>query len=70
KDGDGEEGTFLKFAIKHLMALDVKLKSQFNSNGMEGDAIPKNVGAQDSMVDEPSVNDSKQNSEDEEDEED
>ncbi|CAN6309808.1 unnamed protein product [Urochloa humidicola] len=69
KDGDGEEGTFLKFAIKHLMALDVKLKSQFNSNGMEGDAIPKNVGAQDSMVDEPSVNDSKQNSEDEEDSE-
>jgi hypothetical protein len=28
KDGEGEEGTFLKFAIKHLMALDVKLKSQ------------------------------------------
>jgi calcineurin-binding protein cabin-1 len=30
RDGDGEEGTFLKFAIKHLMALDVKLKSQFS----------------------------------------
>ncbi|CAN6287211.1 unnamed protein product [Urochloa humidicola] len=70
KDGDGEEGTFLKFAIKHLMALDVKLKSQLNSNGMECDAVPKTVGAQDSMVDEPLVNDNKQNSEDEEDEED
>ena len=30
KDGEGEEGTFLKFAIKHLMALDVKLKSQLS----------------------------------------
>ncbi|OEL37163.1 hypothetical protein BAE44_0001817 [Dichanthelium oligosanthes] len=69
KDGEGEEGTFLKFAIKHLMALDVKLKSQLNSYGMEEDSITKNVEAQDSMVDEPSVNDSKQNSEDEEDEE-
>lgn len=28
RDGQGEEGTFLKFAIKHLLALDVKLKSQ------------------------------------------
>lgn len=27
KDGEGEEGTFLKFAIKHLLSLDVKLKS-------------------------------------------
>uniref|UniRef100_K4A4Q4 Uncharacterized protein n=1 Tax=Setaria italica TaxID=4555 RepID=K4A4Q4_SETIT len=40
-----------------------------DSNGIEEDAVPKNVGAQDSMVDEPSVNDSKQNSEDEEDSE-
>nr|CAB3493660.1 unnamed protein product [Digitaria exilis] len=69
KDGEGEEGTFLKFAIKHLMALDVKLKSQLNSNGMEEDVVPKNAGTQDTMVDEPLVNDSKQNSEDEEDEE-
>ena len=30
KVGEGEEGTFLKFAIKHLMALDVKLKSQLS----------------------------------------
>lgn len=26
-DGEEEEGTFLKFAIKHLLALDMKLKS-------------------------------------------
>lgn len=30
RDGQGEEGTFLKFAVKHLMALDVKLKSQLS----------------------------------------
>lgn len=30
KDGEGEEGTFLKFAVKHLMALDVKLKCQLS----------------------------------------
>lgn len=30
RDGEGEEGTFLKFTIKHLMALDVKLKSQLS----------------------------------------
>ncbi|RLN43312.1 uncharacterized protein C2845_PM01G32550 [Panicum miliaceum] len=69
KDGEGEEGTFLKFAIKHLMALDVKLKSQLNSNGMEEDVVTKDVRAHNSMVDESKVNDSKQNSEDEEDEE-
>ncbi|KAF7817092.1 calcineurin-binding protein 1 isoform X1 [Senna tora] len=28
--GKGEEGTFLRFAIKHLLALDMKLKSSFN----------------------------------------
>ncbi|XP_066371477.1 calcineurin-binding protein 1 isoform X2 [Miscanthus floridulus] len=66
RDGEGEEGTFLKFAIKHLMALDVKLKSQLNSNGMEEDAVPKDVREEDSMADEPSVSDSKQNSDDEE----
>ena len=32
---DGEEGTFLKFAIKHLLALDMKLKSSFNSSNRE-----------------------------------
>ncbi|XP_062212069.1 calcineurin-binding protein 1-like isoform X1 [Phragmites australis] len=64
RDGEGEEGTFLKFAIKHLMALDVKLKSQLNPNGVEEDVVPKIDGAQDR--DEPSVGDSKQNSEDEE----
>jgi calcineurin-binding protein cabin-1 len=32
---DGEEGTFLKFAIKHLLALDVKLKSSFNALNRE-----------------------------------
>lgn len=26
RDSEGEEGKFLKFAIKHLLALDVKLK--------------------------------------------
>ncbi|KAI6682262.1 hypothetical protein NL676_036143 [Syzygium grande] len=30
--GEGEEGTFLKFAIKHLLALDMKLKSCFHSS--------------------------------------
>ncbi|XP_052208755.1 calcineurin-binding protein 1 isoform X2 [Diospyros lotus] len=29
--GEVEEGTFLKFAIKHLLCLDMKLKSNFNS---------------------------------------
>ncbi|KDP34142.1 hypothetical protein JCGZ_07713 [Jatropha curcas] len=33
--GKGEEGTFLKFAIKHLLALDVKLKSNLNSSNKE-----------------------------------
>lgn len=32
---DGDEGTFLKFAIKHLLALDVKLKSSFNTLNRE-----------------------------------
>ncbi|KAK9273730.1 hypothetical protein L1049_018540 [Liquidambar formosana] len=30
--GEGEEGTFLKLAIKHLLALDMKLKSNFHSS--------------------------------------
>ncbi|OVA14456.1 Tetratricopeptide repeat-containing domain [Macleaya cordata] len=32
KDSEGEEGTFLKLAIKHLLALDMKLKSSFQSS--------------------------------------
>ncbi|KAK4274233.1 hypothetical protein QN277_017489 [Acacia crassicarpa] len=28
--GKGEEGTFLRFAIKHLLTLDMRLKSSFN----------------------------------------
>ncbi|RZC50076.1 hypothetical protein C5167_018500 [Papaver somniferum] len=31
KDSEGEEGTFLKLAIKHLLALDMKLKSSLHS---------------------------------------
>lgn len=31
-DGDVEEGTFLKFAIKHLLSLDMKLKSFMHSS--------------------------------------
>ncbi|XP_061369574.1 calcineurin-binding protein 1 [Gastrolobium bilobum] len=33
--GKGEEGTFLRFAIKHLLALDMKLKSSFNLRNKE-----------------------------------
>jgi calcineurin-binding protein cabin-1 len=33
--GEGEEGTFLKFAIKHLLPLDMKLKSNLNSSNIE-----------------------------------
>lgn len=33
--GDGEEGTFLKLAIKHLLALDMKLKSNCQSSNRE-----------------------------------
>ncbi|KAJ0030881.1 hypothetical protein Pint_12896 [Pistacia integerrima] len=33
--GEGEEGTFLKFAIKHLFALNIKLKSNMNSSNKE-----------------------------------
>ncbi|GMH10793.1 hypothetical protein Nepgr_012634 [Nepenthes gracilis] len=31
EDGEGVDGTFLKLAIKHLLALDMKLKSNFHS---------------------------------------
>lgn len=33
--GEGEEGTFLKLAIKHLLALDMKLKSNCQSSNRE-----------------------------------
>ncbi|KAE8809006.1 hypothetical protein D1007_14433 [Hordeum vulgare] len=66
RDGQGEEGTFLKFAVKHLMALDVKLKSQLNPNGTEGDSLPENGKAEDSVTDDRSICDNKHNSEDEE----
>ncbi|KAJ8774813.1 hypothetical protein K2173_017259 [Erythroxylum novogranatense] len=32
---DGEEGTFLRFAIKHLLALDMKMKSCLNFSSRE-----------------------------------
>uniref|UniRef100_A0A2P2KIE5 Uncharacterized protein MANES_03G057600 n=1 Tax=Rhizophora mucronata TaxID=61149 RepID=A0A2P2KIE5_RHIMU len=35
KGSDGEEGTFLKFAIKHLLTLDMKLKSNLNFSSGE-----------------------------------
>ncbi|KAM7276892.1 hypothetical protein ACFE04_018758 [Oxalis oulophora] len=38
--GEGEEGTFLKFAIKHLLALDMKLKS--NSSCSKGETFQCN----------------------------
>jgi hypothetical protein len=40
--------------------------SCIDSNGMEEDAVPKDVRAEDSVADEPSVSDNKQNSDDEE----
>ncbi|CAI0441429.1 unnamed protein product [Linum tenue] len=39
--GEGGEGTFLKFAIKHLLALDMKLKSNLNSSCTEKDHLDK-----------------------------
>lgn len=33
--GEGEEGLFLKFAIKHLLALNMKLKSNISSSNKE-----------------------------------
>lgn len=35
-DGEVEEGTFLKRAIKHLLSLDMKLKSNFNNSSDRG----------------------------------
>ncbi|XP_020680903.1 calcineurin-binding protein 1 isoform X1 [Dendrobium catenatum] len=35
RDINGKEGAFLKFAIKHLLALDMKLRSLHGSNGKE-----------------------------------
>uniref|UniRef100_A0ACD5W9S4 Uncharacterized protein n=1 Tax=Avena sativa TaxID=4498 RepID=A0ACD5W9S4_AVESA len=64
-DGEGGEGTCLKFGIKHLMSLDVKLKSQLNPCGMEG-SLPENGRTQDTVTDEHSAGENKHNSEDEE----
>ncbi|KAF2286982.1 hypothetical protein GH714_036720 [Hevea brasiliensis] len=41
--GKGEEGTFLRFAIKHLLALDMKLKSNLNSSSRESTQHDKNL---------------------------
>ncbi|KAG9455727.1 hypothetical protein H6P81_000235 [Aristolochia fimbriata] len=35
KDGEGEGGMFLKLAIKHLLALDMKVKSNLHSHRMQ-----------------------------------
>ncbi|PKA54347.1 hypothetical protein AXF42_Ash000180 [Apostasia shenzhenica] len=35
RDSDGKEGTFLKFAIKHLLALDMKLRSLYGANAKD-----------------------------------
>ncbi|KAK1288401.1 hypothetical protein QJS10_CPB19g00805 [Acorus calamus] len=40
KDDEGEEGIFLKLAIKHLLALDMKLKSSSNSSSGGTGKIP------------------------------
>ncbi|XP_029126725.1 calcineurin-binding protein 1 isoform X2 [Cajanus cajan] len=41
--GKGEEGTFLRFAIKHLLALDMKLKSSSNhKESMRSEEVSKN----------------------------
>ncbi|XP_042375103.1 calcineurin-binding protein 1-like isoform X1 [Zingiber officinale] len=41
RDSEGEEGKFLKFAIKHLLALDVKFKQLTGANGQEEPASPR-----------------------------
>lgn len=40
---DGDEVTFLKFAIKHLLALDVKLKSSFSTLNREATQCHEHV---------------------------
>ncbi|KAL2340079.1 hypothetical protein Fmac_008019 [Flemingia macrophylla] len=41
--GKGEEGTFLRFAIKHLLALDMKLKTSLNhKESMRSEEVSKN----------------------------
>ncbi|KAJ1409794.1 Tetratricopeptide-like helical domain superfamily [Sesbania bispinosa] len=56
--GKGEEGTFLRFAIKHLLALDMKFKSSFNllnKESMQCEEVSKNrlvnVSVEDSKSD-------------------
>ncbi|XP_024034342.1 uncharacterized protein LOC18055037 isoform X1 [Citrus clementina] len=47
-EGDGgEEGTFLKFAIKHLLALNTKLKSNFSSSNKENAEYDKQLSHDD-----------------------
>ncbi|XP_065850006.1 calcineurin-binding protein 1 isoform X2 [Euphorbia lathyris] len=41
--GKGEEGTFLKFSIKYLLALDMKLKSNLNSSKKETIQVDKQL---------------------------
>ncbi|KAK6927325.1 hypothetical protein RJ641_005916, partial [Dillenia turbinata] len=45
----GEEGTFLKFAIKHLLALDMKLKSNLHSSN-KGQQINHEQLSQDNLI--------------------
>ncbi|MQM21597.1 hypothetical protein Taro_054641 [Colocasia esculenta] len=58
KDSEGEEGTFLKLAIKHLLALDVKMKSSLCSSNKKLEAKQGNEsfsidGHERSVVSEP-----------------
>ena len=47
-EGDGGgEGTFLKFAIKHLLALNVKLKPNFSSSNKENSQYDKQLSHHD-----------------------
>ncbi|KAF9616019.1 hypothetical protein IFM89_027958 [Coptis chinensis] len=40
KDSEGEEGTFLKFAIRHLLVLDMKTKASIQSSNNQLEAPP------------------------------
>ncbi|KAJ7965908.1 Tetratricopeptide repeat (TPR)-like superfamily protein [Quillaja saponaria] len=55
--GAGEEGAFLRFAIKHLLALDVKFKSNFNPFNRERTRYEEKI-SQNSLV-KTSLNESK-----------
>ncbi|XP_057954902.1 calcineurin-binding protein 1 isoform X2 [Malania oleifera] len=62
-EGEGEEGTFLKFAIKHLLALDMKLKSNINSN-RGSTTIQGEEQLADNIHKKKSLNESKMNAQD------